>query len=284
MGSRNLALTAYNQPGAKATASSSSSQSGSYFLPWQEELGQKLGNTYANALDSFVNKFNSQPGGDGASAGALPGGGDFASYFNSVAGPTGSGQFTNIPQNPVWTPQMLNQATNDLFSDASARSANQAREIQQGLRPGFGANSAVQAELLNANQGRNDAIAAREANSLFQRAGVENAQHGLNTAIAQSNVENLRSAHQRQLAQLASGVRGQDVQRDVALQGIAADERNALLRAFGGFGGGGGFLQPLQFSQSESSTNFDPLRAFIAELGASAQVAAAAAPYNGISR
>lgn len=220
--------------GFAQSQSSQAGQSGASFLPWQEAAAQKIIATYLANMEMLSAEL-AQQGGPTAGQGE-----DFAGYMTNVGGtpPT----FSDVTASPIWSDRLLREAVNDIWATQEARAAQ-----APAMRPGFGSNSPLLAELMAANRARASVVGGQQENQLRQRAAIENAQHMLNAQMAQTNVENLRSADERQRRQLALGVRGQDL-------GFAGQKLSSLLGALSS-GGSFGFLQPLPWSWNRGSSS-----------------------------
>ena len=222
--------------------SSREQSSSTQTLPFPE-LNKRLATSYVDSLSGFLgnlNGNNNAPGGGAAS--------DFQGYFENVGGPPAN--FTDITQGGVYTPQQVNEGVNSIYADNDARAANQSRNLNQQLGPGFGANSPLLAELQQSNQGRFQALGQGQAREFGQNAALVNAQHSLARAGAQTNVESLRAGDDQNSRSLGLQARSQDFDRE-----------RSLLSLLAGFGGAGGLLGPLTNSQSTASSGVPSMRA-----------------------
>ena len=228
----------------KANPTGSQSSKSGQTLPFPE-LNKQLGTSLVNGLTGYLDNLNSSttPGGGAGS--------DFQGYMDNIGGPPAN--FTDIEVGGVYSPQQMNEGVNSIYANNDARMANQSRNINQQLSPGFGANSALLQELQQSNQGRFQGIGQDQARQFSQDAARMNAQQRLASAGAQTNVESLRAGDDQNSRQLALTGRGQDFDR----------ERSLLALLAGGLGGAGGLLAPLNYSESQSNTqeNF-PLNRF----------------------
>lgn len=271
----NLASLAERTPSLQPASFASES-----FLPWQEQLGQKLGTTYSGLLDALTARLGQTPtgstptgggiptgGGGLPTGGGLPGGGDFSNYFGNVTGAMPAGRFTDIPIEDVITPTGLQGQVNRLFASAHTDAGARAQGLLGGpglfdARPGMApVLSKVGHDATMLNLGTRAA-----AQNAFMDKIVpymfENQQQKLQARGMQTNVENSRLNAALQQAAVASGLRGQDIQnqlgqgrlavdrelglgrlgvdRELGLGRLDVDREGNLFRAIGGVGGGGG--------------------------------------------
>jgi hypothetical protein len=161
---------------------------------------------------------------------AMPGGGsgaDFGGYLENIGGPPNN--FTNVPVGGVYSPQQMQQGVNAIYAGNDAKAQTQAGNLQQQLRPGFGANSPLLAQLLQGNDARYFGMAGEQARKFGMDAARMNAQQRLASQGMQLNVETRRAGADQNRRQLALTGRGQDFTREIGLL-------SALLQAGGGAG------------------------------------------------
>lgn len=232
LGKANFALNKHQMIGQPVNESQGTTEQK---LPFPE-LNKQLATSYVDSISGFLDRQGGQtpPGGGGAS--------DFQGYFENVGGPPQS--FTDVPIGGVYSPGQIQQGVNAIYADNDARSATQSRDINQQLRPGFGQNSPLLAELQANNTGRFQAMAGDQARQFDQTAAEMNAKQGLASRGLQLNVETNRAMADQNRRGLALGARGQDL-----------TFQNALMQALLGAGGVGGLLGPLNYSQQSSSTH-----------------------------
>jgi hypothetical protein len=199
-----------------SAVSNSANQQGTYYEPWQRDYLQ-------NASSQSLARLQ-----------GTPGPGNFDAY-QKWGGP--EQKFSSVTPSPVYSPELIRQATNSIWGNAQAQIGNQLRDANN-LRPGMGSMSPFLAELRAGIQGRGLAGAQQNILNWQQTAAQQNAGNilegqrlrlGSETAAAQAN--------QNRLA-LMQGVRAQDVQRE-----------NALLNSLGRY------IQPLSYGSSYSSSS-----------------------------
>jgi hypothetical protein len=166
--------------------------------------------------------------------------------MSNVTGAVPQTNFTDIPIEDVITPGMLNEQMNNLFAGAQAGAGEQAMGLFS-ARPGMASpeeRTGYNASLLDA---ATRAGIAREYANKIPSLMFDNQAQRQQAMGMQTNVEASRLNQNLQMGALASGIRGQDIERESGLL--------HAMSSFGGAGGGlGGFLSPLQYSSSSSQS------------------------------
>ncbi len=203
----------------------SSSSSGERFEPFQQ-AGREEALTFA--LQQLPGAFNND------------GPGSFEDNLAIVGG--ANTPFTNIPQNGVLTPQQIQQRVNATTAQGNMTAAGNLRRLQDrfGGR-GFGSNSPLMAELQAQIQGQ--ALAGNTSAELNfrEQAARDNAENMLQSGIAQTGVEQSRSADDIARRQLALNFEQNFWDRQFNREGGLLSAITAM-------------TDPLQFAESQESS------------------------------
>jgi len=201
-------------PGVFGSATNYSA-GGTYREPWQTDLARSSAGTINNRINT---------GGPAS----------FDQYKQWGGDPQ---EFTKVTPSPVYSPELINQATNSIWGSAMASSANQQRQ-NQSLRPGMGSMSPFLAELNAGIQARAGAAGQQGIIDWQQNAAQQNAANILRGQQLRLGAETNQAQANQNALQLMAGVRGQDVQRENALYGALA-----------------AFTQPLNYNYSDAGSS-----------------------------
>ena len=206
--------THQQNPGMAGSATNYT-QGGSYREPWQTDLARNNAGAISGKL-------------------ATAGPGSYDSYKQWGGEPQ---EFSKVTPSPVYSPELINQATNSIWGSAMAGAANQQRQSNS-LRPGFGSMSPFLSELNAGIQARAGAAGQQGMIDWQQNAAQQNAANILKGQQLRLGAEMNQAQANQNMQQLMAGVRGQDVQN-----------QNALYNALASF------TQPLQYQISDRGSS-----------------------------